>query len=359
VPETFTAKVTENIWRPTLTVLWPLYTGGLSDATQSAAEAGARQAEAELVATSDALTLQLVVAYFGQQVAAHTLETSRQNLARFQTHLDNALKMETQGLLSKAQRLQMQVARDAAERQALRAQNDYETALSVLTRTLNESRVVQPLTPLFASSVPLAPMQGFVDTGRTRSPTVARLIALREVADSGVKAAEAASLPRLYGFGSYNFNANHAVLPDPDWIVGVGLHYPIFSNVDRKQAESAARARQQQAQTTVDQARNDVETLIVRSYQGVETARRQFLLLSSNIEAAEENVRVQTIGFREGEAGAASLIDAQVALSIAQTQRAAAAFEYDVSLARLLAASGQMGEYGRHVAAADHRVPLP
>lgn len=356
IPDSLSGTITDNIWRPTVTLLWPLYTGGMSTATQDAAQAQTRQSEAELTQYSDTLNLQLVGAYFGQQLAAQVVATSQQNLDRFQQHYDNALKLERQGMLAKAQRLQMEVARNAAERQLLRAQNEYETAQAVLTRLLKEGGAVQPVTPLFAQSQPLEPVQAFIDSGRDTSPALARLAALRDVSRSGVKAAQSLSLPKVYGFGSYNFNSKNAVLPDPDWIVGVGLHYTLFSNVDRKSAEGAARAREEQANAAMEQAGSDIETLIVRSWQGVETSRRQFMLLGANIAAAEENVRVHTLGFREGQTNATELIDAQVALSVARTQRAAAAYEYDLALAQLLAASGRMNDYAQHIARADQRM---
>lgn len=359
IPDSVSGTINDNIWRPTLTLLWPIYTGGMSSATQDAAQAQTRQAEAELTAFGDTLSLQLVAAYFGQQLAAQVVATSQQNLDRFQTHYDNALKMERQGMLAKAQRLQMEVARNAAERQLLRASNEYETAQAVLARLLQEGGNIQPVTPLFAQSQPLEPVQAFIDSGRANSPALARLAALRDVSRSGVKAAQSLALPKVYGFGSYNFNSKNAVLPDPDWIVGVGLHYTLFSNVDRKSAEGAARAREQQASAAMDQAGSDIETLIVRSYQNVETSRRQFMLLGPNIASAEENVRVHALGFREGQANATELIDAQVALSVAHTQRAAAAYEYDLALAQLLAASGRMDDFPQHVARADQRMSAP
>lgn len=359
LPGSLKVGVTQNVWRPTLTLLWPIYTGGLSTAAHEAAKAGARQAEAELLQAQDALDLSLVAAYFGQQLAAQLVETSRQNLERFELHYQNALKMEHQGVLSKAERLQLEVARNAAQRQLLRATNDHDTAAAVLTRLLNESGTVQPQTPLFALSAPIEPMQQFVAAGKERSPLLMRLQALHDASRSGVQAAQAQLLPKVYGFGSYNMNPRNAVLPDPDWIVGIGVHYTLFSNIDRQSTQAAARAREQQARSAIDQAGSDVETLIVRSYHGLETSRKEFMLLSTNMVAAEENVRVHAIGFREGQLSSASLIDAQVALSMAQTQRAAAAYEYDIGLAQLLAASGQMQQFQQYLARADQRVTPP
>lgn len=359
VPDALRLRVTENIWRPTLTVAWPLYTGGRIEAGQRAAQAGVRQADAETLAVQDTLGLELVLAYFGQQLAAHTRDTSRDNLRRFELHLDNARKRETQGVMSKGQRLQMEVAHNAAARQALRAQNDFESAQTLLKRLLREEGPVQPATPLFVASAPLPAVQAYVDGTLELSPTLARLRALRDMAHSGVQVADAAWRPQVYGFGSYNLNSRHALLPDPDWIVGVGVHFTLSGNIDRSQAQGAARARERQAALAVEQATLDAQTLVERSWHGVETARQQFLLLDTNLVSAEENLRVQGLAFREGEAAAAALIDAQVALSVARTQRAAAAFEYDVALAQLLAAAGRLGDFSRHLAQADLRLPLP
>lgn len=359
VPDALRLRTTDNVFRPTLTVAWPLYTGGRIEAGQAAAQAGVRQADAEIRAVQDTLGLELVLAYFGQQLAAQTLATSRENLARFELHLDNARKLEAQGVIPKAQRLQVEVARSAAERQLLRAQHEHDAAQTALQRLLREEGAVRTTSPLFVATAPLPPLQSFSDDARELSPTLARLRAVRDIAASGVQAADAGWRPQVYGFGSYNFNARHALLPDPDWIVGVGVHFTLSGNLDRREAQGAARARQRQADIAIEQATRDTETLVQRSWQGVDTARRQFLLLDTHLAAAEENLRVHALAFREGEAAAAALIDAQVNLSVARTQRALAAFEYDVALAQLLTAAGRQGEFARLAEQADLRLPLP
>ena len=72
--------------------------------------------------------------------------------------------------------------------------------------------------------------------------------------------------------------------------------------------------------------------------------------MESSLAAARENLRVQEIAFREGVGTASRLLDAQALLATAETQRASAAYEYDLSLAALLAASGipeRFTDYGR------------
>lgn len=61
--------------------------------------------------------------------------------------------------------------------------------------------------------------------------------------------------------------------------------------------------------------------------------------MDSSLTAATENLRVQEIGFREGESPVSAVVDARNLLGAARLQRAVAAYEYDLSLAALLAAA--------------------
>ncbi|MBO9710483.1 MAG: TolC family protein [Caulobacter sp.] len=355
-PNSLDLQTRQTVFRPTATAIMPLYTGGLIPGVQGAARAEAAGAEAQAQATSDLALLKLIQAYFGQQLAARLLAVSIESQGTFQHHLDNARKIEAQGVIPKSQRLQAEVAFDAAQRQALSAADTYQTATETLSLLLREDTPVAPTTPLFVASTPLPPAQTFVDAGLENQPELKRLQALRDASQAGVRVAESALKPKAYAFAEYNFNRDDALIIDPDWILGVGVHYTLFSNLDRGKSVSAAKAKSDQAQAAVGAARNDLRVAIAASWRQVETARKQFLLLDTNITAARENLRVQTIAFDEGEATTSAVIDAQNALSLAETQKAAAAYAYDLALAQLLAASGQIQTYGDHVARADREV---
>jgi outer membrane protein TolC len=76
------------------------------------------------------------------------------------------------------------------------------------------------------------------------------------------------------------------------------------------------------------------------------------------MKAAEENLRVHEIGFREGEDTASQLIDARNVLSLAQTQRIASAYEYVVALSALLAASNRGDSFRDYLLRPD-RITAP
>lgn len=69
------------------------------------------------------------------------------------------------------------------------------------------------------------------------------------------------------------------------------------------------------------------------------------MLLDSSIAQAQENLRLQELAFREGQATSLDVIDARLGLGGARVERAQAAYQYDIALAQLLEVSGQMDRF--------------
>jgi outer membrane protein TolC len=357
IPDSLTQKTREEIFRPTATVLMPLYTGGAIPAVQHAARAGESLALAQQRGASSLTQIDLVKTYFGQQLAAELRDSALETLQGFERHLSDAQKLEANGMIPHARVLEAQVARDTADRAYQRAGLAYQTARDDLTRLLQANGPVEVTTPLFVNSRPLLPVSEYISTS-VNHPSAGEADAARQLAHSGVDLAKSQLRPQAFAFGEYNFNRNHALPTEPDWIAGVSLRYTLFSNVGRGKALAAAKERERAAAELAADARQSTQTETSRSYDLVETARRNFLLLESSIAAAEENLRVQTVAFREGESPVSAVIDAQTSLANARAQRISAAYEYDLALAALLAASNRPEEFADHVARADRKLAL-
>jgi outer membrane protein TolC len=358
IPNSLSTTYRQTLFRPTATAVMPIYTGGAIPALQGAARAGVAEARAQQASTRDLLALDLVRAYFGQVLAAQALAVSRDTRDGFDHHLADAGALEAQGVISHARLLEVQVARDAAQRQLERASGEYETARIDLAGLLQEGGGVTPRTPLFINATPAGPIQPIIDAALEDHPSLRKADAVREAASEGVKLAHARQLPSIYAFGEYNMD-HHDELPiEPDWVVGVGVHYTLLSNIDRQRTLSAAKQRERAAEEGLREARVQLVTDVTRAYQLTETARREYLTLDSNLVAARENLRVQTAAFREGEATSAELIDARNLLGQTRTQRAAAAYAYDLALASLLTAEGRAQTFVDYINRAD-RVVAP
>ena len=355
IPNTLEFQTRDTVFRPTITAAMPIYTGGAIGAVQEGADAAVGVARAKQAGGRDLSRVNLVKTYFGQQVAVQLTRSTRETLESFDRHLSDAIKLEENGFIPRARVLQVQVARDAAQRAYERARLEEATATDALARLLDHPGEISAVTPLFVRSLPLPPVETFLASVDS-TPQVRGSDAAYQIADAGVDLAKSRYSPQAFAFGSYNANRDNALPIDPDWIAGVTLRFTLMSGFDRRKTLDAARERERAAAEAAAQTRKDVTGQIVRAWNLVETARRSFLLLDSNLAAAQENLRVQQLSFAAGEAPSSALVDAQAILATTRTQRVAAAYEYDLALAGLLAASHRVDDFGTFMAQADCRL---
>ncbi|MGL4542790.1 MAG: TolC family protein [Polymorphobacter sp.] len=356
IPDTLRFQSRETVFRPTVTAALPLYTGGAIPAVKAGAQADVDAARAKAGLTRNLSDVRLAAAYFGVQLAEQLHVTAQTALTGLNQYLHDARAMERQGVLAHANVLMVEVARDAAARAVDRSARDQQIAAETLAQLVDVPGGVTVTTPLFVNRGALLPMQTYVAAALGENPLIQGAAAAQKLAGAGSAMARSRQLPQAYAFAEYSFNPTDAIPIDPDWIVGVGVRYTLLSGSDRGKALAAARMRERAAVDASREARTTVEIETRRSYAIVDNARRAYLLLDTNIVAANENLRVQQIAFREGESTVTALLDARTALSLAQSQRAAAAFEYDLALVALLAASNRGHEFASYVDAADRMI---
>jgi outer membrane protein TolC len=353
----YEARLSQTALQPVATASWVLYSGGEITAAKRAATASADQAGAQADAIRESLELELVNAYFGQQLAARVLALRDELLAGMREHLDNAIKLEKGGLITKAQRLQAQVARDAAQRATDASAHALEAARINLAALLHAPGPVTPSTQLFIIKKPMDSLAPLVAGAREHNPQVRAIDSLKRAAEQGVKAERARWMPKVLAFGSYNFNKNSVTLVDSDWLAGIGVHWAVFDKIDRRKSYSAARQTVTEAAESAEHARMMADAGARRARDGLASALRQFELLESALESARENLRVQELSFKEGQGISTDVTNARIALTNVQVERVLAAYQFALELARLLHAAGRMEQFLLFIQQADTVIP--
>ena len=353
IPDPLRFEIADWRLRPMLTASLPLYTGGQIGAAQAAARSEADQAKAGRDSVLQSLEVQLVEAYFGQQLAARAFAVRTEALAALQHHLEHTVALTREGFATQAQQLQTQVARDQAERELHQARDDYDTASANLANLLHSDTPIDTATPLFVMGAGIDPVQTFQRAALDSHPRLIQLRASAAEAKQGIRIAEAALKPLVFAFGAYDLRRSDAAPGDADWAFGAGLRYAIVSSNGRSERVAAAVAQQEAAAASVRELESQLRIAVTRAYNDVRTAQQQYALLRSSIENAKENVRLQTLSFGEGFGTSLDVIDAQLSLAGARIERARAAWQFDVALIRLLDVSGQTGRFGAYVSRAD------
>lgn len=340
-------ELEDEVFRPTVSVSMPIYTGGLTSSAKEIAKIRANSSTFNQQQTEDSQRFQLITLYFDVQLQQQLLASSRNNLDAIQRHLDNALKLEQQGFISRGQRMQFEVARNNADRLYQSAQHQLQSSQYQLQNLLHNMDTVEPSTPLFVNEKSSLNLNELMESYAGNSPLIQKLQNDTALAQQKVKIQQASQKPKVFGFGEY------ALDDEENWIVGVMASYNLFSGVDKRKQVQAAQLQSQAAQLLTEQSKVELANVIYSSYQSMLGAQRSHQLLKDNMRAAEENLRIQTLSFREDMGTATDVIDAENNIHALHAEIATNAYKYVMSLATLLQSHGSLDQFQNFIHAPD------
>lgn len=342
-PDSANVILEDQVIRPTVSVLMPLYTGGLTSSAKEVASIKAQRSQLNTQQQQDLQRFELIQAYFNAQLQKQLLDSSRSNFNAMQTHYNNALKLEKQGFISKGQRMQFEVAKNNAQRIYQNTEANLRSSFFQLNNLLQSSQITELSTPLFVNSTQSQSLNSLLKTYQDQSSLIRKMQMDTQLANANVKAQSAAKKPNLFAFGEYSLDEKQ------NWIVGVVARYNLFSGVDKNKNIQAAELQRYASELMTERSKQEIENIIYKSYSEVTTAQQSHQLLQQNMKAAQENLRIQTLSFKEDMGTATQVVDAQNALTGLKSEMALNAYKYVMSLAALLQSHGSINQFQSYV----------
>ncbi|WP_180056865.1 TolC family protein [Acinetobacter sp. YH12090] len=343
IPDTSNVVLEDQVIRPTVSVMMPLYTGGLTRSAKEIANIQSGRSELSNQQQQDTQRFELIQSYFNVQLQKQLRDAALFNSNAMQQHYRNSLKLEQQGFISKGQRMQFEVARNNAERAQQNAQANLNAALFQLNNLLLDSNITELSTPLFVNRAEPQNVNILLSSFSQNSPLIKKMQMDTELAKANVKAQQAAKKPNVFAFGEYSL-AQHQ-----NWIVGVAARYNLFSGIDKNKNIQAAELKRYAAELMTARTQQEIENLIYKSFSEAVSAQQSDALLQQNLKAAQENLRIQELSFKEDVGTATQVIDAQNMLSSLKAEMALNAYKYVMSLATLLQSHGSIVEFPNYM----------
>jgi len=343
IPDTSNVVLEDQVIRPTVSVMMPLYTGGLTRSAKEIANIQSGRSELSNQQQQDTQRFELIQSYFNVQLQKQLLDAALFNSNAMQQHYRNALKLEQQGFISKGQRMQFEVARNNAERAQQNAQANLNAALFQLNNLLLDSNITELSTPLFVNRAEPQNVNILLSSFSQNSPLIKKMQMDTELAKANVKAQQAAKKPNVFAFGEYSLDQHQ------NWIVGVAARYNLFSGIDKNKNIQAAELKRYAAELMTARTQQEIENLIYKSFSEAVSAQQSDALLQQNLKAAQENLRIQELSFKEDTGTATQVIDAQNMLSGLRAETALNAYKYVMSLATLLQSHGSIAEFPTYI----------
>ena len=345
IPDNAHVVMEDETIRSTVSVMMPIYTGGLTTATKDIAQLKSERSLLETRQQQDLQRFDMIQRYFNVQLQQQLLQANQSNLNTAQKHLDNALKLEQQGFISKGQRMQFEVVRNNAERNYQNSMANLQASLFQLKNLLNQttSDALQLTTPLFINQQSMQSLNQLLASYPESSNLVRKMHMDTQLANQNIEINRAAQRPNVFAFGEYSLDK------DQNWIVGVAARYNLFSGIDKNKNIQAAELQRHATELLTAKTQQEIENILYTSYMELTSAQNSHRLLQQNELAAVENLRIQQLSFKEDMGTATQVIDAQNQLNVLQTEKALNAYKYVMALATLLQSHGSIDQFKNYI----------
>ena len=272
----------ELFYKAGVEMVWPVFTGGAISGANRAADARVRDAREQTRSVEQSLHATLVGRYFGVCLAEQAATVRRQVLAGMKRHVEQAIRLEAEGMISRAERLHAEVSYAEAVRELQNAEQDVLLAKAALRVLLHGESDPRPSASLFITH-DLPALEVLQRDADAANPAVLRLEAQQQLAESALSVERADYVPNVALFGRYELYPDDLTALEPRWVAGIGLQFNLFDGFARRHRVKAARATVSMVDHARDGARNEVALLVESNYRRVVKAMEQFDTLESTI----------------------------------------------------------------------------
>ncbi|MCA0374145.1 MAG: TolC family protein [Gemmatimonadetes bacterium] len=356
-----------------LTATQPLYSGGRIRANLRAAQLQRESAEMSISAAEAQTTLDVTQAYYDALLADRLAAIADSTLVQAERTLRQVQLTRSVGTTSEFELIRARVTRDNQRPASLQARTQRELSLARLrdlldlpgntplvltdsiadgptavaapaaaaptTVNVNAAQVLALDPSIGASVARVVSASDTTAAGRTAVKQAEKGVA---VAQQALKATRAQRLPQLSATTNYQRLAYPTgVLPRslgdffPNWTVGVGLSYPLFTGGRVKGEITAAEAGVVEAQQRLKQVKEGASLEARQAALQLTEAEATWQASVGTAEQAQRAYDIAEVRFREGISTQLELSETRVQLQQALANRARAARDLQVARKRL------------------------
>ncbi len=317
----------------------PVFTGGKIKAANRAATIEEKEASVEMNIKKGELICELADRYFGLKLAEQAETVRQEVLNGMNRNLEDAKKMEQQGMLAHAEVLNAQVSQAQADREYKKAIRTTELLNQALTNSLAfvQDENIKPTTNLFYITN-LEPVEYFKKLALSDNPQLQQVRSKMELTQQGVNVEKAAWFPDIAVAGAYNLVRPTPLLPN--WFAGVGAKWTLFDGFARNNRIKAAKFKTEQVREAELKASSDVSTMIEKLHKTLQMYIDQISAINQSQIFAEEYLNARKKGFAADMNSTTEVINARLGLSKVKIEKLEAMYGFDKTLAELLKFSG-------------------
>lgn len=292
------------------------------------------------------LVTMVVQDFYGVIVSQRKAQNAQQASDEAQRFVNLSQQLEHGGEVAHADVIKAQLQANDRQRSLQEAQLAEEKArLDLAVLVFPQFTRNYELLDDLAQAPALPEFSRIQDLASHNNPELKAAMAAMRASREEVAAAIGGHLPSLsfdyfYGIDAAHYATRSGAMNNLGYEVSATLNFPIFN-------WGATQSRVRQAELQRDQARVELSTAqrqalanLQQFYSEAQTARAQLGILRQSSDLAADSLRLTTLRYRDGEATALEVVDAQNALVQARDNYDDGALRYRVAIANLQTLTG-------------------
>ena len=341
---------TRHLFAGSIMLTQPLFMGGAIIAMNKMADISEDMAENSMAARRQATIYKIDQAYW-QVVSLHHKKQLAESYLELVKKLDSDVhKMIDEGVATRSDGLSVDVKVNEAEMTLTKVNDGLVLSRMLLNQLvglpLNEQVTLADEQAEQIAVVELVP-QLDVDAAVENRPELKILQNTVDLSKQSTNILRAGNLPQVALTGGYAVS-NPNLLNGFQrkfggfWNVGVMVRVPLWNWGDVMYKVRAAKGATSIANLELAEARDLIELQVNQSTFKVDEANKKLTMAQSNIQRADENLRMANLGFQEGVITPTTVMEAQTAWLQAQSQKIDAEIEVKLSQVDLQKALGTL-----------------
>ena len=332
---------TRNMFVGSVMLTQPLFMGGSIIAMNKMADINEKLAANSMDARRQAIIYRLDQAYW-QVVSLYHKQQLAQSYLDLVKKLDtDVYKMIEEGVATKSDGLSVDVKVNEAEMTLTKVNDGLVLSRMLLNQLcglpLDEQVTLEDEQTTEIAVVELTPTLN-VEQAVANRPELKMLQNTVDLSKQTTNILKAGNLPQLLltgGYAASNPNLLNGFQRKLRgfWNVGVTMRVPLWNWGDVMYKVRASKGATAIANLELEEARELIELQVNQTTFKVDEANKKLLMAKSNIQRADENLRMANLGFREGVISPTTVMEAQTAWLQAQSQKIDA--EIDVKLSQV------------------------
>jgi outer membrane protein len=287
------------------------------------------------------------IAYNGMVFAYHHLDVIQKALETARLHSEMIRKRYENGLAVKSDLLRTQTHIAELDQERIQAESRISIALAALNAAMGTPGDSNwQLSTGLAKGEPVhGPVDEWIALAQSQRPDMQYLQLQEKIAEDEIQKSRAAHLPNINLIGTYELNSSDFRNSADSYTVGAMMRVNLFSG-DR----ISAKTRESEALLSRIRAmRNDmgagIEGQTREAFLQAQSAWNRISVAEAAVSQSEEGLRIVRDRYENGLLTLVSLLDAELSLQSAQTNRYRSLHDYQAARIQLSLAAGTLDTY--------------